>query len=171
MRWCETLSRDWVSVAAELSSGTKLVSLRSLIYPSLDTEPLSIHLSLYLALIALPKSPPSVVLHNTYAHQHKYTPVFAKGEREGWRETIGTHHGDWHHLLFCYASLLSECLLTTRFQAAESNITQLSFFCVCVFWVDSYSRKKLQGNHQILLLLWMLIEIIKPRLLCSLWLL
>lgn len=79
------------SVVAELCSVKKLILFGSLIYLSLDTEPLSIRLSLYLALIAPLKSPPSVFLHNTYAHEHKYTPVFAKGEREGWRETIGKH--------------------------------------------------------------------------------
>lgn len=71
------LSREHkMSVAAELPSGTKLVSVRSLICFSFDTEPISV--SIYLTLIML--LPPSFCM--SHVHTNKYTPVFAKGERE-----------------------------------------------------------------------------------------
>lgn len=112
---CGPLFREWsTSVAAELHSGTKWVWMRSLICRCFDTEPLSICLSLFIfALIVPPTSaPPSVFLCITRAHKYKYTPVFAKGERERWRETTGKHTTEMAPFTFLFCFIFFEWVLT-----------------------------------------------------------
>lgn len=52
---------------------------------------LNLFICLCVAVIVPTTSAPPSVFWISHAHKHKHTPVFAKGEKERWRETPGKH--------------------------------------------------------------------------------